>query len=505
MFRPVGLLLVASAVVVLAQTPCDRLKTLSLPNATITLAEQVPAGPFQAPGTPPPPPVMLPAHCRVAIVLTPTSDSHIEVEVWLPTNWNGKFQAVGNGGWAGSVSYIDRDPAVLKSLTSAIQEGYATASTDTGHKGGTGAFVVGHPEKLIDYAYRAVHEMTVASKSILTAFYGRGPTHSYWNGCSGGGGQGLMEAWRYPNDFDGIIAGAPGSVFNVNSVYWWVSVAQAVHRTPAAFIPPGKYPLIHRAAVQACDATDGLTDGVIQDPRRCHFDPAVLKCESVDGPGCLTDAQVEAARQIYAPAVDPFTKKVIFPGLQPGSELGWAGLAGQTPPAFGTDTLKYVVFGDAQWDFRSLDLGSGPKAAGKIDPSYNALNPDLKSFFSNRGKLLLYHGWSDQLLAPESSVEYYSSVLKTLGNSVKAEDAVRLFMAPGMAHCGGGEGPNRFDALGALEAWVEMGKTPDSIIASHATGGKVDRTRPLCPYPQVAEYNGAGSIDDAANFACKAR
>jgi feruloyl esterase len=440
------------------------------------------------------------------MVLTPSRDSHIEVEVWLPANWNGRLQAIGNGGWAGRISYVNRNPnpAGQLSLASAIQRGYAAAATDTGHAGPSGgAFIVGHPEKLIDYAFRAVHEMTVTSKSIVTAFYGHGPSHSYWNGCSAGGGQGLMEASRYPNDFDGILAGAPGSVFNVNYVYWWVSVAQAVHRTPAAFIPSSKFPLIHRAALNACDAIDGLTDGVIQDPTRCHFDPVVLKCEGDDGPGCLTVAQVEAARQIYSPVADPVTNGAFFPGLQPGSELGWGVLGGQTPPTFATDTLKYLVFNDAEWDFRTLDRGSRAIAARKIDPGYDSINPDLRSFFKNRGKLLLYHGWDDAVIAPGSIVEYYKSVLKTVGDSVKTADVMRLFMVPGMAHCSGGEAPNQFDGLQALEAWVENGKAPDLIIASHATDGKLDRTRPLCPYPQVAVYQGRGSTNDATNFSCK--
>jgi len=430
------------------------------------------------------------------MVLTPSSDSHIEVEVWLPEKWNGKFQAVGVGGWAGSISY--------GSLASAIEKGYAAASTDTGHKGATGEFAVGHPEKLIDYAYRGVHEMTVTSKTVISAFYGRGPSHSYWKGCSAGGGQGLMEAWRYPNDFEGIIAGVPGNPLTVPIIFGWISVAQAVHRTRASFIPPVKYPLLHQAALRACDAVDGLEDGLIQDPTRCQFDPIVLKCEGVDAPVCLTQAQVEAARQIYAPVVNPLTNEVILPGLQPGSELGWEVLAGQTPRSFATDALKYLVFKNPAWDFRNLDMRSYKDVAGKINSGYSPMNPNLQSYFKNHGKLLLYQGWNDPLLAPGSTVEYYKSILKAAGKSAKASDSVRLFMVPGMDHCAGGEGPNTFDMLGALEAWVEQGKVPESIIASHVTDGKVDRTRPLCPYPQIAVYKGSGSTNEAANFSCKA-
>jgi feruloyl esterase len=355
---------------------------------------------------------------------------------------------------------------------------------------------------MIDFAYRAFHVTTVTAKSIATTFYGRKPSYSYWNGCSGGGSQGLMEAWRYPYDFDGIIAGAPGSAFNVDALFWWTSVAQAAHRTPDAWIPQSKLPVIHQAALQACDAVDGITDGVIQDPTRCGFDPVVLKCKAADGAGCLTDAQVATARQIYSPVTDPVTKKKFFAGLRPGSELGWAAQAGEAPYGLATEPLKYLFFKDPQWDYRTLDLGSRVSTAHMVAPDLDSLHqPDLRPFFKSNGKLLLYHGWNDQALPPESSVQYYKSVVQAAGKA--STDSLRLFMIPGMAHCGGGEGPNDFDALGALTAWVENGKAPDSMIARHVTGGTVDRTRPVCSYPQVAVYMGSGGTDEAANFSCR--
>ena len=487
----------------LGAVTCETLVSLKLPNTSITAARVVASGAFQPPGqasTTSAPYPALPAFCRVEGVIAPTSDSHIEFELWLPTEkWNGRFQAVGNGGWGGFINY--------RALAAALQAGYATASTDTGHKGAALAspeFAVGHPEKLIDFAHRAVHEMVVQSKSTLAAFYGRPARYSYWNGCSAGGGQGLMEAWRYPNDFSGIIAGAASMPLNMGMIYGWIAAAQAVRRTPGSFIPATKYPVIYQAVLKACDRIDGLEDGLIQDPTRCRFDPGILKCKDVDENRCLTVEQVAAARQLYAPVVNPRTKKTIYPGLVPGSELGWDRVAGQQPFSVGPDTLKHLLFKDPAWDFRTLDMGSHEEAESKLGGANNPMNADVRAFLKNQGKLLLYHGWNDTIVAPGESTRFYRGVLRANNNNSQAKDAVRLFMVPGMAHCGGGEGPNRFDMVTAMEAWVEKGIVPDAIVASHAVNGKVDRTRPLCPYPGVAVYKGTGSIDDAANFVCKA-
>jgi feruloyl esterase len=495
-----GLYLVALYLPLGAAT-CDSLASLKLPNTFITAAHVVTAGTFQPPGPAPTAALLaayqtLPAFCRVQGVIEPTSDSQIEFEVWLPTeNWNGRFQAVGNGGWAGFINYRD--------LVTALQTGYATASTDTGHKGSNAEFAVGHPEKLIDFAHRGVHETAVHSKSIVTAFYGRPAQYSYWNSCSAGGGQGVMEAWRYPDDFDGIIAGAVSRPLNMGLIYGWIAAAQAVRRTPGSFIPASKYPVIHQAVMRACDSIDGLEDGLIQDPTRCRFDPGTLRCKGADQNGCLTVDQVAAARQLYAPVVNPRTKKMIYPGLQPGSELGWGTVAGPQPFSVGPDTLKYLFFKDHAWDFRTLDMSSYEEVESKLGAGNNPMNADVHAFLKKGGKLLVYHGWNDTVVAPGEGTRFYEGVLRAEGNTAKTTDAVRLFMAPGMGHCGGGEGPNRFNAVAALEVWVEKGKAPDSIVASHAVDGKVDRTRPLCPYPRVAVYKGSGSIDDAANFICR--
>jgi feruloyl esterase len=485
-----------------AGAPCESLASLQLPDTTITTAQTVAAGAFSLPAAPAGKGKGkaadsyrdLPAFCRVAATLRPTSDSDIKIEVWLPeANWNRKYQAVGNGGWAGVISY----PAMAQ----ALRRGYATSSTDTGHTGGSGSFVLGHPEKLIDYGWRSEHEMTLKAKAIVDAFYGSGPRFSYWNGCSTGGRQGLQEAQRFPNDFDGIIAGAAA---NRTLLAMWIGFAAL--KDPASFIPPEKYPMIHQAVLNACDARDGVKDGLIEDPTRCKFDPKVLLCKGADGPSCLTTAQVEAARKILSSPPHPTRGGDLFPPLVPGTELGWGVQAGG-PELTGNmlDHYRYVVFKDPNWDWRTFRFDVDvPRVEAEENNIMNATNPNLRPYFSRNGKLLMYHGWSDTNVPGLSSVRYYKNVVDTLGGPKNTANSIRLFMAPGMGHCGGGEGPNQFDLVSALEEWVEGGKAPDRIIASRTVEGKVVRTRPLCPYPQVAKYKGSGSVDDAANFTCSA-
>jgi feruloyl esterase len=276
-----------------------------------------------------------------------------------------------------------------------------------------------------------------------------------------------------------------------------------VHKDEASYIPPTKYPLIHKAVLEACDAHDGVKDGVLEDPTRCKFDPKVLECKGADGPGCLTAPQVEAARKIYSPTTNPRTKEQIFPPLEPGSELGWAPKAGPQPFSTASSYWRYVVFKDPNWDYKTFDFDRDVALSDRIAKDIlNATNPDLKTFFEHGGKLLQYHGWSDPLISPRNSINYYESVLNTMGGASKVNESYRLFMVPGMAHCHDGDGPNQFDMISALEQWVEKGKAPDQIIASRIRDGKTDRTRPLCPYPQVAIYKGTGSTDEAANFSC---
>jgi feruloyl esterase len=475
---------------------CARLASLTLPNATVTSAQAVSAGQFAPPEGSKEAFADLPAFCRVAMTLTPSRDSDIKAEAWLPlAGWNGKFQQVGNGGWGGSIQY--------GALADALRRGYAAASTDTGHLGGSASFALGHPEKLIDFGYRAVHETALKSKTTIAALYGIGQRLSYFTGCSGGGRQAFMEAQRFPEDFEGIVAGDPG-YDRTGESFQLVATAQAALKDPASRIPPEKLAVLHQAALDACDARDGLKDGIIDDPRLCKFDPAVTQCKGADGPGCLTAPQVEAAKKIYAPLNDPKTGKELYPGFEPGSELLWTGTAGGPRPlAVADDLFKYVVFKDANWDFRTLDLSQHLAMAMKIDNGVlSATSPNLKTFVGRGGKLIIYHGWGDQNVAPRFSIEYYQKVESVLGTS-QVENSVRLYMVPGMGHCGGGEGPNVFDTLTPLEQWKEHGTAPKEIVASLITKGTVVRTRPLCPYPQVAQYKGSGSIDLAENFACR--
>jgi feruloyl esterase len=479
----------------LAAASCESLASLALPDATISSSQSVPPGAFTLPGKAVASDSYkdLPAFCRVTATLKPTSDSDIKVEVWLPAEgWNRKYQAVGNGGWAGVISY--------SALAEALRSGYAASSTDTGHVGGRGIFALGHPEKLIDFGWRSEHEMAVKSKAIIQAFYGAAPRLSYWNGCSTGGRQGLQEAQRFPADFDGIIAGAPA---NRTALALWIAHAEL--KDPGSYIPASKYPLVHQAVLAACDAKDGLKDGLIEDPVKCKFDPKVIACHGADGPDCLTAAQVEAVRKIYTPATNPRTGQELFPSLAPGSELGWA-VHGAGPDAneVMNDHYKYVVFKDPNWDWRTFDFDKDfARSEAPENVVMNGTNSNLKPFFSHNGKLIMYHGWSDPNITPLSTIQYYKTAMDTLGGAKNTEDSMRLFLVPGMGHCGGGEGPNKFNMVAALENWVEKGSAPESVIASHSTAGKVDRTRPLCPYPQIAKYQGSGSIDEAANFACK--
>jgi len=346
--------------------------------------------------------------------------------------------------------------------------------------------------------------MTVQGKAIVNAFYGEGLKYSYFVGCSTGGKQALKEAQRFPADYEAIIAGDPAN-YTTHMAIQQVGVALAVHKDEASDIPAEKYPLIHKAALDACDALDGVKDGVIENPMRCKFDPKVLECKGEDSNSCLTAPQVEAARKIYAAAKNSRTGKEIFPGLEPGSEMGWAGLTTKDAFGYAMNWLIYGVFKDPKWDYKTLNFDSdvtlSEKAGGDAE---DANDPNIKPFISRGGKLLMYHGWADPLIAPRNTVEYYQAVLAKLDSVKNVRDSVKLFMVPGMLHCAGGDGPNTFDTLTALEQWRENGKGPEKIVASHMTDGVADRTRPLCPFPQVATYKGSGSTDQAENFTCAA-
>jgi feruloyl esterase len=496
---------------------CEGLAELKLPNTTITVARSVAAGMFTPPTGSAATYKDLPAFCRVAGVIKPTSDSEIKFEVWMPaTNWNGKFQGVGNGGFAGSISYAG--------LADALARGYATASTDTGHSGGDASWALGHPEKIVDYGHRAIHEMTVKAKQIIKAFYGDGPKRSYFASCSNGGRQALMEAQRYPDDYDGLIAGAPANAFTqILTGFAW-NMKNLLADT-ASYLPSKKLKAIESAALAACDSRDGVKDGVLDDPTKCGFDPSVLRCKGEETDDCLTEKQIIALKKIYAGPRDAKGQQII-PGFTPGGETGPGGwtpwITGATPQSalqffFSTQAFKNMVYNDPNWDFKTFDLERDSKLANeKLASALNATDPDLRAFHARGGKLILYHGWNDAALPPMNTVNYYRSVMAKMGRR-RANSFIRLFMAPGVQHCAGGPGPDSFgqmvtraqsdpqrDLTLALERWVEHGVAPDQVIATKRAGANApaQRTRPLCPYPQVARYKGSGSTDEAANFNC---
>jgi feruloyl esterase len=477
---------------VLQARTCESLLELAAPMASITVAKTVETVAF-TPTASSETLRGLPSFCRVILKLSPSADSDIGVEIWLPTSgWNGKFLAVGSGGWGGSINY--------DALADGLRRGYAASATDDGHTDSGARFIAGHPEKFVDFAYRAEHEMTVDAKRLIKAFYRHEARFSYWNGCSGGGREGLLQAYRYPEEFDGIIAGDPA---NMRRNAWALWLAIRTFKDPAAVIPAEKYPMIHRAVLDACDINDGLKDGLIDEPESCHVDFKNLQCASADRPDCLTPRQVKTAQTIISPATTT-SGEALFPRLEPGTELRWGRLAGGPRPAdIFVDQFRYVVYQDPDWDWRNFDLQRDSARANAVDNDVDELDPHLAAFARHGGKLFIYHGWADQQVAPGSSIEFYQAVRKLSPNSAQSPNWIRLFMVPGMAHCSGGEGPDTFDKISVIERWVEKGEPPTSVIAAHDTAGKVDRTRPLCPYPQVARYNGAGSIEDASNFTCR--
>jgi pimeloyl-ACP methyl ester carboxylesterase len=479
---------------------CSDLAGLKIPNVSITAASDLPAGPLTLPGLRTP--LTLPAFCRIQAVATPVPDSRIGFEVWIPpaAAWNGKFQGVGNGGYGGSISY----PA----MATALEKGYATASTDTGHTGGDLTFGLGHPEKVIDWSYRAIHVMTDASKLIVRDRTGTFPSLNYFVGCSSGGHQAVSEAQRYPDDYNGIVAGDP-AFDRVNQTAGYLAAWKATHSDGTSLLPTPKLRLLTKAAVSACDALDGLTDGVIDDPRLCHFDPRTLRCAGADGPDCLTGREVDAAKQVYAGLKHPRTGELIYPGWMPGSEAfgetageSWRQYVLDPKEPMRIEAFRFFLFNDPAWDWQTFDFDKDLAFARNTIGYLSAVDRNLAPFKKTGGKLVMYSGWADPVLPGADIASYYEDVTKVMGGLDKTQDFFRLFMAPGMGHCGGGAGPNTFDALAALEGWVEHNKAPQSLLASHLAGTKVDRTRPLCPYPEVARWNGKGNSDDAANFAC---
>lgn len=457
----------------------------------------------------------LPAYCRVAGLLSP----EIAFEVTLPTRWNGRFYMIGNGGHAGEA--LDA-PNRISQRNEGLQAGFAVAQTNTGHdsrKEQGATFVLSNPQKAIDYAYRAVHLTAATAKSIIKDYYGKPVARSYWNSCSNGGRQGLIEAQRFPEDFDGVVANAPWvdqTGFTIGAIWNQRALDQASPLTAA------KMALVAERVMAKCDAIDGLKDGLIADPRKCAFDPArdVPACSAgADGSDCLTSAQAAAIAKIYGGPVS--NGKPFFPGFMPGSEAvatgmfggapvsGWMNMIvtpqpGGTSADFGLaeNTMRYLVHKPPKpdYDYKTFDFDRDVHMVDEWSKLADAKNPDLSKFRKRGGKVLMTYGWADPILQPMMGVNYYEQAVAA--NGADTPEFFRLFMAPGMTHCSGGIGPDQHDPMTAIINWVEKGDAPKAIVASRVVNGKVVRTRTWCPYPQEARYTGQGSIDDAANFRC---
>ncbi|MBB5059479.1 feruloyl esterase [Granulicella aggregans] len=520
--------LVAGSMAARAQGPsaaaCSGLKTAHFADTTITSADLVPAGQF-----PVPPEAqeamkqgakLLPTLCRVVAEIKPTPDSDIKMELWMPNQWNGRFHGEGNGGFAGEIYY--------QNMSASVKSGYASAGTDTGHAANflDASWAKGHPEKIADFGYRAIHLMTERSKELVAAYYGKPAKKSYFAACSDGGREALMEAQRFPADYDGILAGAPA--------YNWTALvttglknSQALLAKPESYIPASKLRAISAAALAACDGKsgDGVSDGILAEPDKCKFKPETLLCKAGDSDSCLTAPQLKALETIYAGTVTKDGTE-IYPGYVMGGEAdagGWAPwIVGAKPGqslmyGFATGYFGDMVYPGRAFDFKTASIDQSYADAQQVTAkNLNATDPNLKPFFARGGKLVLYHGWSDAAITPLGTIDYYKKVVAATGS-----DSVKLYMVPGMDHCSGGPGADSFvwpnhgsddpkkDAYLALQNWVEGGSAPREIVATKYAGGPessdVEMTRPICPYPEVAKYKGTGDTKVAESFACSAK
>ena len=500
-------------------TNCEAIRTVSTPQTIVMSADVVPAGVFTPPpqpaappapprgnapaateggrgrgaraGGPAPAPEPVPQHCRVKLTLKPTSDSNIYSELWMPTdNWNGKLLVVGNGGFAGSIQgYGD--------MQIALRLGYATAATDTGHNAADGPisggmFALGHPEKIVDFAYRALHDTTVESKRLIKTMYSRSAQMSYYKGCSTGGRMGIMAAIRFPDDYDGIIAGALANRhIHMHTAGFARQVVLA--RNPDMAVSAEKAQMVSEAVMNKCDT---LHEGFLNNPEQCTFDFSTLRCKGAESNECLTQPQLNAVEMFYG-GLKNKKGEVIFAGQALGNPV--TPMRSNQNIATITDTVRIWAFQNASYDWHSFDLDRDMPIIDQKIGFVDATDPDLKKFRAHGGKLLLYAGWGDTGITPKNTVEYYQGVTKKMGKDTS--DFARLFMVPGMGHCRGGDGPDSFDTIGTLEKWREKGQAPAAIAAVNKTSGL---SRPLCAYPQYAKYKGTGNLKDAANWSCVA-
>jgi len=517
---------------------CERLASLSLANTAITLAQVVNTGAFTVPANPAgrggggssalagtlgpvpdvpgrvtantaglglgynggrgiPPFSTLPAFCRVAATLKPSASSDIHMEMWMPiTGWNGHFRGTSPNGLGGVINY--------NAMGVGLSDGFAIAGTDTGHQGGDTAWMQ-IPDKVTDFAGRAMHETTVVGKALTAAYYGAAPTYSYMIECGGGSAAALHEVQKYPADYNGVVVGGHAAHLT-RQIFGQLWLWTATHANGVTILPAAKLPAIHDAVLAKCDLLDGVKDGLLENPTRCTFDPKEIECRSSDGPNCLTTPQVEAVRKIYAGPTNPRTNEKIWSPLFRGSELDWSFfIDSPSPISIATGTLRDAILKDPAWDYRTtpVDFDRHVALADRSDIArVNASNPDISAYVRQGGKLILSGGWNNALVPAGAVLDYYNSVEGRIGRE-DTRRAVRLYMVPGMIECNGGPGTDTFDMLGVMRRWVERGQAPNEVIASRVEHGKVVRTRPLCPYPQVATYRGTGSTDEAGHFVCK--
>ncbi len=455
-----------------------------------------------------------PRYCRVE-GHTATPGNEVNFRLGLPERWNGKYYFVGVGGLGGTIGRLD----------AGLERGYASASTDTGHDADDPDWAKNRAKE-IDYGHRGTHVTAVAGKALTASFYGRAPEHAYFNGCSNGGRQALMEVQRYPTDFDGIIAGDPATGTPMQATR--ALVFQKLLASPASYLTTEKIETLSKATLAACDAADGLKDGLVENPRACRFNVDTLKCTGADAPTCLTEPQLAVVKQIYAGSTlaNGEVYSAGFPVGHEGGRTGWrAWITGNTEPVkAANNTLEFtneVPSGyrlsesnfrflalekddDSSFNWRTFRLDRDLPRMKTMSEILSPLDADLRPYKARGSKIILYHGTSDPAISSYGTVDYYNKVAKIVGGAKEVESFARLYLVPGMHHCSGGPGPNQFDMLTQLENWIERGQAPQSVLATHKTDDKVDRTRPLCPYPQVARYSGTGSIDDAANFRCVA-
>ncbi|MDE0056409.1 MAG: tannase/feruloyl esterase family alpha/beta hydrolase [Gammaproteobacteria bacterium] len=470
-----------------ADEACADLASFMLQDVRIKSTEMVDAG------TP---------HCKVAGVI----EKEINFELLLPNDWNGRFMMGGGGAYVGS---IQNQALAYGSGPGALERGYATVGTDTGHVSSMvdGSWALNNVERQENFGHRAVHLTAVAAKAIIERYYARAPEYSYFVGCSRGGGQAMMETQRYPEDFDGLVAGAPA--------YDWTGFRGGQIRTLQTMFPDGdtngpvltdaNLELLGTTIIAACDARDGIADGILTDPRDCPFEPDDLpKCEGDAGADCVTRKQLDAIKAIYdAPSIDG---RRIFAGFPYGGEhnpRGWEAWMVSADPsfAFAIDFYQNFVFSDPHWDYTQYDFANWEQDVAKVSAMLDATSTDLSEFKKRDGRIIFWTGWSDHLITALGTVDYYD---KLTAADPDADEYSRLYMLPGMFHCGGGPAPDRTDWLEAIRAWVEDDKAPERLVSLQLDeSGRVSRTRPICPYPQIASYRGTGDPDDEASFACK--